>query len=493
MPDLKISQLNNGDPAQTNDQIPINRAGVNFSVTAGSIASLATANSANTEVLFNNNGVVDGDPQFTFNPTGDVLSLTGQLNVDNVRVDGNTISSTNTNGNLVISPNGTGDVQLDADTVRVGDAGVNAVVTTNGAGNLTLSTNEGTNSGTIVITQGVNGNIIITPNGTGDVLVDADTLRVGDSGVDAVIQSNGNADLILRTGNATTGSVTLADGANGNLTVALNGTGQIVVNAGAVGTPTIAPTGDLNTGIYFPAADTIAFVEGGVESGRFDSNGNLLIGTTTNTNSSRVVANGTISETVSSVQYLVASQFDVGTAPNQIPLNQYLGALAYENTEMPALNVGTGISTGTGTICRANAGLMGGVYQMTILIDLTGLNSGGTAGDIIGVNGTALPCYIAQLPAMTVLGGRMTCLETPAGGDTDIDLYSATEGTGVEDQAITALTETQIINAGTQSVGTVTYFSADPGPNVYFYLVGQSTSNATYTAGRFLIEVFGVQ
>ena len=86
----------------------------------------------------------------------------------------------------------------------------------------------------------------------------------------------------------------------------------------------------------------------------------------------------------------------------------------------------------------------------------------------------------------------MTCLETPAGGDTDIDLYSAGEGTGVEDQAITALTETQIINAGAQTAGTVTYFSADPAANAYLYLVGQGTANATYTAGRFLIEVFGV-
>jgi hypothetical protein len=183
---------------------------------------------------------------------------------------------------------------------------------------------------------------------------------------------------------------------------------------------------------------------------------------------------------------------DIGTAANEIPLNQYLGALAYEDTETPALDVGTGITTGTGTICKANAGLMGGVYQMTILVDLTGLNSGGTAGDIIGVNGTALPCYIARLPAMTVLGGRMTCLELPAGGDTDIDLFSATEGTGVEDAAITGLTETQIINAGTQALGTVTYFAADPAANAYLYLVGQSTSDATYTAGRFLIEIFGV-
>jgi hypothetical protein len=39
--------------------------------------------------------------------------------------------------------------------------------------------------------------------------------------------------------------------------------------------------GDTNTGIFFPAADTIAFAEGGVEAARFDSAGNLGIGATT--------------------------------------------------------------------------------------------------------------------------------------------------------------------------------------------------------------------
>jgi hypothetical protein len=216
--------------------------------------------------------------------------------------------------------------------------------------------------------------------------------------------------------------------------------------------------------------------------------GTAVITGLTVTNASIASANiTTITENASPV----VVQTDIGSGPNEVPLNQYLGAMAYLNDVAPAMDVGTGISTGSSTVCATTAGLTGTLYSARILVDLRGLNSGGTAGDIIGVNGTALPCYISLLPAMTILGGRMTCLETPAGGDTDIDLYSATEGTGVEDQAITALTETQIINAGSQTISTVTYFAANPAANTYLYLVGQGTANATYTAGRFLIEIFG--
>ena len=132
------------------------------------------------------------------------------------------------------------------------------------------------------------------------------------------------------------------------------------------------------------------------------------------------------------------------------------------------------------------------IVKSTIMIDLTGLNDGGTAGDIIGKDGSGV-AFIGQVTTAnqgTVFGVTMTCLETPAGGSTDIDLYSATEGTGVNDTAIGDLTETQIINAGAASAGTMVA-GGDIAADQYLYLVSQGTGDATYTAGRFMIEVVG--
>ena len=160
-----------------------------------------------------------------------------------------------------------------------------------------------------------------------------------------------------------------------------------------------------------------------------------------------------------------------------------------------ATEAGTGITGGTGTIYRSSVIREGGIIRTTILIDLTGLRST-ASGDIIGVDGTSNVCHIGQITAArngTILAGRMTCLEAPAGGDEDINVHSATEGTGVEDGAIGDLTETLLVNSGDLALGTVVIFSAVPAADEFLYLTLGSTTNADYTAGKLLIELFGYE
>jgi len=97
-----------------------------------------------------------------------------------------------------------------------------------------------------------------------------------------------------------TGTVAIANGGTGSTTaanaltalgaVAKAGdtmTGALGFIAGSASTPSLFASGDTNTGIFFPAADTIAFSEGGAEAMRIDSSGNLLVGTTSAIASSR--------------------------------------------------------------------------------------------------------------------------------------------------------------------------------------------------------------
>ena len=70
-----------------------------------------------------------------------------------------------------IIPNGAGDVNLGADTVQVGDNNADATITTQGTGDLILNTNNGTNAGTITLADGVDGDINVVPNGSGELQV----------------------------------------------------------------------------------------------------------------------------------------------------------------------------------------------------------------------------------------------------------------------------------------------------------------------------------
>ena len=165
-------------------------------------------------------------------------SATNELTVANAATgSGPTLSSTgssDSNIDINITPAGTGDVVLKTDLVSLGGGSETGHLSSNGAYDLKLDTNSSTNSGSIVITDGANGDIDVTPNGTGDVNLGADTVQVGDNDANATITTQGTGDLILNTNNGTdAGKITLLDGANGNIEFTNNGTGVVKFNDAA--------------------------------------------------------------------------------------------------------------------------------------------------------------------------------------------------------------------------------------------------------------------
>lgn len=134
------------------------------------------------------------------------------------------------------------------------------------------------------------------------------------------------------------------------------------------------------------------------------------------------------------------------------------------------------------------------IIETHILIDLTGLRST-AGGDIIGDDGAGTPCYLGMLTDKCngdIFAGRVDCLEVPAGGDPDIDLYIAVEATGVEDAAITTLDETILLNAGDHAANATKGFAVTADCNGQFlYLVAGATTNADYTTGILHIILYG--
>ena len=74
---------------------------------------------------------------------------------------------------------------------------------------------------------------------------------------------------------ASSTGLTLTPTSNVNINVSNSSISSLAFGAGNVSFPSITASGDTNTGLYFPAADTIGFVEGGVEAMRINSSGNL--------------------------------------------------------------------------------------------------------------------------------------------------------------------------------------------------------------------------
>lgn len=115
------------------------------------------------------------------------VSLTGTFDIDNLAFSTNTISSTNTNGDINLTPDGTGDVVISSVDINAGaidgvTLGTNSAVTEAQIDNININ-------GNTIISTDTDGDINLTPDGTGAVVVSllslTTDLSVADGGTGA--------------------------------------------------------------------------------------------------------------------------------------------------------------------------------------------------------------------------------------------------------------------------------------------------------------------
>lgn len=171
---------------------------------------------------------------------------------------GQVLSSTGTGVQWVNASSGSGTVTSVGVSGANGIGVTNSPITTSGTIALSLgaitptsiSTGTGTFSGDVEFAASIkspvasNSPVIIAPDGTGDVHLNADSVRIGDNNTDATLVTRGTGDLLLTTneGSAVEGVIRIYDGANGNITLTPNGTGQVQVGSDQVVTRTASQT-----------------------------------------------------------------------------------------------------------------------------------------------------------------------------------------------------------------------------------------------------------
>jgi len=298
-----------------------------------------TVDATNLEVT--NIKAKDGTAAVSIADSTGVVTVSTQLNVDNLRLDGNTLSSTDSNGNIVIAPNGTGDVQIDADTIRVGDSNADVTITSNGTADLILNTNGGTNSGSITIADGTNGNISITPNGTGEVALPKVNI---DSGTidNTVIGGSTAAAANFTTVDATTVEVTNLKAKDGTTSVELaNSTGY--VGLGTAPSYRLHLTGSTDAGarIFASSSATSAITTSALELSRTTTaSGTRVVGgilfTHTLTDSTKSTA-GTITLTATNTPGAEASELILEA--NSIVLSGTVTAATLNSTTIDTTNL----------------------------------------------------------------------------------------------------------------------------------------------------------
>jgi hypothetical protein len=250
------------------------------------IGSETTGNAANhfviggkyfTDMLDHTKGVLTASSALVT----DSSSKLDNLKVDNLDLNGNTISTTDTNGDLTLAPNGTGKVSLTSTNASTSTT-TGALVVSGGvgiAGNLWVGGNI-SDSGALTISSGANGDLTLSPNGTGKLVLNnpyigGDTVTLAEyiydtvggavtagTGITITNNDGSNTSTVSITNTGVTGAGTAVGSSTSIPVITFNAQGQLTTVTTASISTTLGIAADTNTDSIALATDTLTFAGG---------------------------------------------------------------------------------------------------------------------------------------------------------------------------------------------------------------------------------------
>lgn len=180
---------------------------------------------------------VDGGPaaseKVVYSAAGVATALkvgTGSASVDNVHIDGNTITTLNANGNLILDANGTGvvrsgNISLDGNTIGTLDTDGDLVLAPNGSGTVNIAAAN--------ITGGAITNVVFTGSFTGITLIESQAFHTVNGGDGLEIENTG----IVADGSSTNIDIDITPKGTGEVNIP-----KVDIDGGAIDGTTIGAT-----------------------------------------------------------------------------------------------------------------------------------------------------------------------------------------------------------------------------------------------------------
>ena len=317
-------------------------------------------------------------------------------------------------------------------------------------------------------------------------------------------------------GNVTLTNVTIS---SGNVSVS-----TATVGAGSNTAPSITTTGDTNTGIFFPAADTIAFSEGGTEAMRLDSAGNMGLGVTPQTwNSSAralqisgftcvaqqdtgsYIAGFNFYQSTTGFRYLSTNpvaMYSARTDGSHAFFNAASGTAGNAITFTQAMTLDASGSLGIG-VTSPNNTLAVGISAANSGIDLESISNGGTFArfGLVGPFGTDNDTYIGSISnnnflfytnnterARITSGGNLLL-----GTTTDNARFAVSAPTATTSNRVAIFTSTSASDNGAECIATVKTSTSTTTDNTFlkFYIGGGASGSGQINANGASAAAFG--